>query len=152
MYRAHEAVFALLIAVTAALSLTLQAQEGMRPGKYEDTREISMPGRAAKAPPRTTLKCVTAEELKDVGTFFKNKGAEGCKVLDRTATATRVTVTSECPNQAGTMTVKTDITFAPPDAYHAVLTMTPSAGGASNPMYQGSIVTVTGHRVGDCTK
>jgi hypothetical protein len=145
-------VLALLAA--AACSLTLLAQTpNLRPGKYEDTEEISIQGRAGKMPPRTHMRCFTAEDLKDWNNLFKENGNQaGCKVVDRKVTATSLVSTKECSNAAGVFTATVNVTVTSPDSYQAVVNMKQSSGQATNPMLQGSTTTATAKRIGDCTK
>ena len=125
---------ALGLLAAATCSLTLLAQTpNLRPGKYEDTEEISIPGRPGKMPPRTHVRCFTAEDLKDWNNLFgesDNRG--GCKIVDRKATGTILVLTKECANAAGIFAAAIDVTVTSPDSYHAVVNMKQSSGRATS--------------------
>jgi hypothetical protein len=152
----RRAAAGLMLAMLAAAtySLTLLAQTpNLRPGKYEDTEEISIPGRPGKMPPRTHVRCFTSEDLKDWNSLFKDRdNGGGCKIVDRKATGTTLVLTKECSNAAGVFTATIDVTVTSPDSYHAVVNMKQSSGQATSPMLQGSTTMATAKRIGDCTK
>jgi uncharacterized protein DUF3617 len=152
--RLAAASLALALLAAASYSLTLLAQTpNLRPGKYEDTEEISIPGRPGKMPPRKYVRCFTAEDLKDWNNLFKEDDNRGsCKIADRKATATTLVLTKECSNAAGVFTATIDVTVTSPDSYHAVVNMKQSSGRATNPMLQGSTTTATAKWIGECTK
>jgi hypothetical protein len=144
-------VLALLAAATYSLALLAQTPN-LRPGKYEDTEEVSMPGRPGKLPPQTHVRCFTAEDLKDWNNLFRDNDSRGaCKIVDRKATGTTLVLTKECSNAAGVFTATIDVTVTSPDSYHAVVNMKQSSGRATSPMLQGS-TTATAKRIGECTK
>jgi hypothetical protein len=145
-------VLALLAAATYSLTVLAQTPN-LRPGKYEDTEEISIAGRPGKMPPRTHVRCFTAEDLKDWSSLSNEDDKRGtCKIVDRKATGTTLLLTKECSNAAGVFTATIDVTVTSADSYHAVVTMKQSAGRATNPILQGSTTTATAKRIGDCTK
>jgi hypothetical protein len=152
--RRAAAGFVLALLAAATYSLTLLAQTpNLRPGKYEDTEETSIPGRPGKMPPHTYVRCFTAEDLKDWNNLFKDNDSRGaCKIVDRKATGTTLALTKECSNAAGVFTAAIDVTVTSPESYHAVVNMKQSSGRATNPMLQGSTTMATGKRTGDCTK
>ena len=140
------------VGVVASLSALAQTPN-LRPGRYETTSEISMPGSPAKMPPRKDEACITAEDVKDLSrTLAKNSPMQKCTVSNSKVTGTALVFTKECANADGLkMQYTGDVTFTS-DAYHAVVHMRDSSGRATNPMLKGSTITVTAKRIGDCTK
>jgi hypothetical protein len=112
--------------------------------------EIVMGGRAMKLPPRTDAACVTADDLKDWSrTIVKSEGST-CTLTEYKPSGSKLTFVRECTGRNGARTTyRGDVTFTPPDTYRSVTTI--SGTSATNPL-NGSTITTTAKRVGDCAK
>lgn len=141
--------------LTAAMSFAsvvmvspVTAQENpMRPGLWEATAQMQMPG-MPQMPPMTNTRCMTAEELKDPSAALSKTpgGAENnCKVSDQKITRDTIAWKMACTG-AMAMTGEGTMTFKG-DTYSGTITMTMS-GNTKGTMS----ITSTGKRLGDCTK
>lgn len=115
----------------------------LKPGKYEITAKVEMPGVPGGVPPQTTTQCLTDQDPVPA----TSAGAQGCKITDMKTKGNTVTYTMECEQQgmkiktAGQMTYKGD-TFEGTSQ----TTMGPGAGGMT-------ITTkIEGKRIGMCDK
>jgi Protein of unknown function (DUF3617) len=143
----------LLGAVSLSLP-TLGQAPSLRPGRYEVTSELSLPGRPTM-PPRKDVNCLSAKDLADLSTaLVKEKASETCKVTRQQATASGWTFTRVCTaGHGGTeVTYSGEVSITSAESYHAVIHMKGSAGAATNPLFQGSTVTITATRVGECSR
>jgi len=126
----------------------------LRPGQYEKQIELTMKGRGSR-PPRKELQCVTADDIKD---FSRNLGGrpkeQNCAVSDYKQTSSAVSYTQTCTTPDGSVTMNATITFPSDETFRAVVETSSTGGRASaaSPLYQGSTITVTAKRIGDCAK
>jgi hypothetical protein len=89
-------VLGLLIAALPVWGLDL------KPGKYEITAKVEIPGMPGGTPPQTMTQCLNEQNpVPD-----SSAGAQGCKITDMKTTGDTVTYTMEC-NQQGTQTKST---------------------------------------------
>lgn len=135
-----------IVLLTLALSWTAlaQTQSPMRPGSWEVTVKMSMPGMNMEMPPMKQTQCVTADMIKDPqASVPKGPGAGDCKVSDYKFTASTATYKMVCTKPAP-MTATGEMKYSGSDAY--VGTMTIDSGG------QQMTMTYDAKRVGDCPK
>ena len=147
--------FALSLAGAIAMSLAAFAQTpNLRPGKYETTSAISLPGSPTKMPRRTDEACLTADDVKDLSKrLVRNDQKGNCTLSNSKVTGTALAFTMECTVSDGLKMLYTgDVTFPSSESYHAVVTMKDTSGRATNPMMRGSTITTTAKRIGECTK
>lgn len=100
---------AALLAVTSVATL-VGAQHPQKPGKWQITVQMEMPGTAMKMPPVTSDICVTEEDLADPNKAVPNDPASGCKVTDHRVKGNVMSWGVDCPAQQ--MTGTGEITFA----------------------------------------
>ena len=132
--------------LTLALSWTVlaQNQSPMRPGSWEVTVKMSMPGMNMDMPPMKQTQCVTAEMIKDPQAALpKGPGGGDCKVSDYKFTGSTATYKVECTKPAP-MTATGEMKYSGSDAY--VGTMTIESSGTKMAM------SYDAKRVGDCMK
>ncbi|HVG55576.1 MAG TPA: DUF3617 family protein [Vicinamibacterales bacterium] len=135
------------LAFCAVVAVPLLSQSQMRPGRWEITTQMDMPGMPVKMPPQKVTRCVTPEEanapantLGDPG--GRGRGGSNCKVTDQKIDGNKVTWKMACTG-ADAMTGEGELVFKG-DSY---------AGKMSMSMAQGQMtMQYTGTRVGDCTK
>ena len=122
--------------VVSALAVSaVSAQNPMRPGNWESTMQMQMPGMSMPAMKNT--KCVTTEQLKDPVKALPS-AAPGCSMSDYKANGSKVTWKMACTEMAGTG----ELTFKG-DAYEGLMNVTsPHA----------MTMKMSGRRVGDCTQ
>lgn len=129
-----------------ALPLALHAQTvDLRPGSYEVTGEMEMPGMPMKLPPQKLMTCITAEDLKDLsGALRDQKEMKGCKVSNYKVSGRTVTFDEACETDGRKTTGTTEITAAG-DSFTKV---TKAKTG------DGRVITFksNGKRVGECMK
>ncbi len=66
----------------------------LKPGKYEITTKVKMPGIPVEMPPQITTQCLNEQ------TPIPDAGAQGCKLTDMKTKGNTATYTMEC-NQQG---------------------------------------------------
>ena len=113
-----------IVALTLALSWTVlaQTQSPMRPGNWQVTMRMNMPG-MGEMPPITQAHCVTPAMLKDPQEAVP-KGPEGgdCKVSDYKFTAGTATYKLTCTKPMA-MTMIGEMKYSGTDAYTGTMTM-----------------------------
>ena len=122
--------------VVCGLAVSVVTAQGpMRPGNWESTVQMQMPGMSM--PAMKDARCVTAEQLKDPVKSLPS-AAPGCSMSDDTASGNVITWTIACKEMAGTA----EITFKG-DTYEGQTNVTsPHA----------MVIKMSGKRLGDCTQ
>jgi hypothetical protein len=129
-----------LVFVGAALAQTVN----LRPGQYEMTVEMNMPGGQKMAPLKQT-DCITADDLKDFTKAFQEPDfAKTCKVSGYTATGSKVTFNMDCTEDGSRMTGKTELNFTPESF----------TGFTTTKDEEDNVITMkmSGKRIGECPK
>ena len=112
-----------------------------KPGKYQITAKVEMPGMPVGMPPQTTTQCLNEQNPVP----NTSAGAHGCKITGMKTKGNTVTYAMEC-NQEG-MTVKTtgEMTYKG-DSFEGTskTNMGPSAGGMT------VTTVIKGKRIGNC--
>ena len=111
------------------------AQSPMRPGNWESTMQMQMPGMAMPAMKNT--KCVTAEQLKDPVQALPS-AAPGCTMSNYKNEGSKVTWAMACKDMSGTG----EITFKG-DVYEGQMNVTQP---------HEMVMKMSGKRLGDCPK
>ena len=88
------AILALALAVSA-----LAAEHPQKPGQWEMTMQMDMPGMPVKLPPFKHTMCITAEDLKDPQKSVPSDPKSKCTISDYKIDGNKVTWTMECPKQ-----------------------------------------------------
>lgn len=140
MKRTFAFAFALAFAAGAGA-----AGPNMRPGLWETTLQVEMPGMPVAMPPIKTQHCYTeADVSRGEDTVPKGSAAEGhCKVMDYTMRGSTATWAIQCDNMQG----KGSMTYSG-DSYSGVMEYDMKHEGMSQHMKQ----TISAHRVGDCPR
>jgi len=128
-------VLCMLLAALPAWGLDL------KPGKYEITAKVEMPGMPGGMPPQTTTQCLNEQSpVPD-----SSAGAQGCKITDMKTKGNTVTYTMEC-DQQGMKTKSTGEMTYNGDAFEGTTqtVMGPAAGGMT------VTTVVKGKRIGKC--
>ena len=125
-------------------TVTVAAQNPMRPGRWEVGMEMQMAG--MQMPVLKSAQCITAEQLqKDPATGLPSGARDAernsCKVSDYKVAGNKVTWKMTCSG-AQTITGDGALTFDG-DAYTGTLTLTSP---------QAMTMKMDGKRLGDCTK
>ncbi|MDY6881871.1 MAG: DUF3617 family protein [Desulfatiglans sp.] len=113
----------------------------LKPGKYEITAKVEMPGMPAGMAPQTTTQCL--DELNPVPN--SSAAAQGCKIIDMKTKGNTVTYTMECTQQGMKIKTTGKITYNG-DSFEGTsqTSMGPSAGGMTVK------TTINGKRIGEC--
>jgi hypothetical protein len=126
--------------VTVAVAQTVI----LRPGQYEMTVEMNMPG-GVKMDPLKQTDCITAEDLKDFSkAFLEADFAKACKVSGYKATGNKVTFSTDCTENGAHMSGKTEMNFTA-DSFTGLTTTKDD---------EGTVITLrmSGKKIGECPK
>jgi hypothetical protein len=110
-------------AVTIGIAAAASAQIALRPGQYEVTAEMQLPG--APAPMKVTdTDCITPEEASDLPRLMmqENDSAESCKVSNVQMTGNKITFDTMCEMAGGSTTGRSEMTFAA-DSFTGTMSM-----------------------------
>lgn len=137
------------VAFCALIAASLLAQSQMKPGLWEVTTQMDMPGMPVKMPATTTRSCVTPEQARNPGETIgdpsgRGRGNSNCKASDQKIDGNKVTWKMACTG-AQSMTGDGEMVFSG-DTYTGKMTMTMAQ--MPGPM----ALQITGKRVGECEK
>ena len=121
------------------------AQSPMRPGNWEVTMEMDMPGMPMKMPPMKTTRCVTQQEIDSPNRGLPSgpqKNPNDCKITDYKQSGNTVSWNVACAGQQP-MTGSGELRFNG-DAYDGIIKMMMNQ--------QQMAMKMAGKRLGDCTK
>jgi hypothetical protein len=128
------------ILAMAAGSWAAAAKLNVKPGQWQTTIKIEMPGMPMALPPFTTESCITEKDLVP-GT---QQQGQDCKVLSQKITGNTVEWSIECKDgQGGSTTGKGKITYAG-ESFDGAMDLTASGMQIK--------YTLHGKRIGDCKK
>ena len=139
----HVRRIALALPVVAIAAAAL-AQIDMRPGLWEITVQMEMPGMPGPMPPQTMTQCWTPEDVKNPGRLAGKPpaGDMKCEIADQKKEGTTVTWKMKCTGSRP-MTAEGRMTVTG-DSYEGVVTY--DMGG------QRMTVKQKAKRLGDCKK
>jgi hypothetical protein len=112
--------YALALLALAAVP-ALAAEHPQKPGKWQLTMQMEMPGMPVKLPPVTMEMCITEEDLQDPQKAVPNDPKSDCKVGEYKVDGNTVTWTVDCPKNQ--MKGSGEITFSD-DSYDGSMEMT----------------------------
>ena len=136
-------VAAIVVLVTAVTTL---AQSPMRPGRWEVSMEMEMPGMPMKMPPMKTTQCVTPEQVKDPGKAIPTgpgQNPNNCKMSDYKTTGNTVAWKMACEGPDA-ISGTGEMRFDGDSKYTGVMTMTTGRGNMT--------MKYAGTRLGECTQ
>ena len=129
----------------AAICSNAAAQSPMRPGNWETTMEMDMPGMPMKMPPMKNARCVTQQDIDSPNRGLPSgpqKNPNDCKITDYKQSGNTVSWNVACSGQQP-MTGSGELKFNG-DAYDGVIKMMMNQ--------QQMTMKMAGKRLGDCTK
>ena len=132
----------LVFAIAALVSLptAVLANNGIRPGMWEVTSKMEMPGMPMAMPAATVKHCYTKEDVKDQKKVITRD--KDCKVTELKGSGNKVTWKMVCIGKnAGTFTGETLFSG---DSYDSVMKMQSNGKGRS------MTIKAKGKRVGNC--
>lgn len=132
------------LALIATASATAQTNP-MRPGRWEVTMQMEMPGMPMAMPAMKNTRCVTQQDIDSPGRGLPSgpeKNPNECKVSDYKVSGSTVTWTMACTGQPS-MTGTGELRFTG-DAYEGLVKMTMDQ--------QQMTMKMSGKRLGDCTQ
>lgn len=140
----------LLLALLALAAMpALAGQNPMRPGLWEITTQMDMPGMPYKMPPMTLKHCVTPEMLaKDHG-LGEQKSPPGshCERTKMSMSGNHAEWAVSCTGKTH-MTGNGTVTWDSVDSYHGESHLTMDMNGHTTNVRQ----TMQGKRIGECSK
>ena len=137
-----------IVTFCVLFAVSLLAQGQMKPGRWEVTVQMDMPGLPVKMQPTKMTTCVTPEQAQTPGGTLSNPGGRGrgssddCKVTDQKIDGNKVTWKMACTG-AQAMTGDGELVFNG-DSYTGKMNMNMPPQGQMTMQY-------TGNRIGDCT-
>ena len=132
--------YTLLVAV-CALAVPMFAASPVKPGKWQVTMEMEMPGMAMKMPPTTITHCITKEDAENPEATLPKTSKDGkCKISDYKMDGNTVSWSMTCEGKEP-MTGSGKITYTG-DSYDGSMKMK-IGDHEMNAHY-------TGKRIGDC--
>lgn len=139
----------------ALIVAPLLSQGQMKPGRWEVTTQMDMPGMPVKMPAMTQTRCVTPEQAKNPGDTVdpggRGRGNNNCKTSDYKVDGNKVTWKMACTG-AEAMTGDGEMVFNG-DSYAGKMTMTMPAQGAGRGALGGPMtLLMSGKRIGECDK
>jgi hypothetical protein len=133
----------LLVLVLASIATITAQQAGlMRPGRWQNTVQMQVPGMPTPMPPQVSTRCVTAEQLQRDPNSWLPSGPDGqaCTISDQKIVQNKVTWKVACTGQMA-MTGAGAITFMD-DTYDGTMMASMSMGEIT--------MKLSGKRLGDC--
>lgn len=120
----------------------------MRPGLWEMTTRMQMPGMPYQMPARTFRRCITQADLdKNHGVPKpQTHGDMTCTMANFTRSGNTLNYTMKCTGKDGDMQFDGSTTMDSRDAYHGTMHMTGTAEGHAMDMTGKT----QGKRIGDC--
>jgi hypothetical protein len=134
-----------LVAGLAVFSVHAADAPHMRPGMWETTVQVEMPGMPVTMAPMTQRHCVTKAMLVPQN----QQPGQTCKLLDHKVSGNTVTWNVECDTEGRTMHGTGTITYTGDSSYKGKMDMT-MTGGPGGTMHMTQ--TMSSHRVGECTQ
>lgn len=123
------------------LPAAVYAAEGIRPGMWEITSTMDMPGMPMKMPPTSVKHCYTKDEVKDQKKMINRD--KDCTVTDLKSSGNKVAWKMKCTGKnPGTFSGETVFSG---DSYESSMTMESEGGKGSTVNMK-----VKGKRVGNC--
>jgi hypothetical protein len=111
-----------LLAFALSWTVLAQTQSPMRPGAWQVTMKMNMPG-IGDMPPMTQTQCVTPAMVKDPhGSIPKGPEGGDCKISDYKFTANTATYKLTCSTPTP-MTMLGEMKYSGTDAYTGTMTM-----------------------------
>ena len=136
------------VAFCALFAASLLAQDLMKPGRWETTTQMDMPGLPVKMPEMKATSCVTPDQAKNPGGTVQNatwrgrgRGNDNCKTSDQKVDGNKVTWKIACTG-ADAMTGEGEMVFSG-DSYAGKMTMSMAQGQMT--------MQYSGKRIGECT-
>jgi len=136
-----RSVFVLAVAVLVLVPAAAPAADGIRPGMWEITSAMEVPGMPMSMPPTTVKQCYTKDDVKDEKKMIGRD--KNCTVTDLKHSGNKVVWKMKCTGKnAGTFSGESVFSG---DSYTSSMKME-SEGGKGRTMN----MKVKGKRVGNC--
>jgi hypothetical protein len=139
-------IVVIVLAVTITASSAIAQTNPMRPGRWEMTMQMEMPGMPMAMPAMKNTRCVTQQEVDSPNRGLPsgpNNNPNECKVSDYKVSGSTVTWMMACMGQPS-MTGTGELRFTG-DAYDGLVKMTMD-------QQQQMTMKMSGKRLGDCTQ
>ncbi len=144
--RRKQRAFAAVLGLAVPALCTADAL-AIRPGEWEVTVQMNMPGMPVQMPPQTTTYCLTEEQARDPKRAMEklNESGSNCRMKNFEQSGNSANWTVECTGPQAAQ-AEGNMTFNGRDAYQGSMQMT--VNGPQGPMVMTH--TMRGRRVGDC--
>jgi hypothetical protein len=134
-----------VLGILAVGAISLVAQSGIRPGRWETSVQMEMAGSPVQMPPMKSTRCVTPDEAKDPSLLQSGPpggrgGKSDCKASDQKTSGNTVSWKMTCTSPP--MTGTGEMTFSD-NSYTGTMKMNSAQGAMS--------MKLEGKRLGDCT-
>lgn len=134
----------LILVSILAVGTVGAAPLAMKPGLWEMTMSMDMPGMQGGMPPTKFQHCYRAEDIKDLRRTVPQQTNSKCNVDDWKQSGNTVSYTMSCKSPPMTMTGR--MTYAGGDRYSGSAKISMNRGGNTTNITQ----TFDAHRIGDC--
>ena len=137
MIRKLLAVSVILLA-TVSFSLA-GSKPNVKPGKWQVTTRMEMPGMQMNMPPMTHIQCITEDDYVPQ----TSQPGEECKITQTRVSGDTVTWTMHCRGEGGEMKGNGKVTYRG-DSFEGKISMSMAPSGMSMTIH------TNGRRIGDC--
>ena len=133
-------LFVISVFLLATVSLSLAGSKpNLKPGKWEVTTRMEMPGMQMNMPTMTHTQCITENDYIPQ----TSQPGEECKITKTKVSGDTVTWTIHCRGQGGEMNGTGSVTYRG-DSFEGKVTMSMAPSGMSMTIY------TNGRRIGEC--
>jgi hypothetical protein len=128
------------VVLLASVSFSLAGSKpNVKPGKWQVTTRMEMPGMQMNMPPMTHTQCITENDYVPQ----TSQPGEECKITKTRVSGDTVTWTMHCRGEGGEMNGTGKVTYRG-DTFEGKISMSMSPSGMSMTIY------TNGRRIGDC--
>jgi len=131
-------VVSVILLATVSFSLA-GSKPNVKPGKWQVTTRMEMPGMQMNMPPMTHIQCITEDDYVPQ----TSQPGEECKITQTRVSGDTVTWTMHCRGEGGEMKGNGKVTYRG-DSFEGKISMSMAPSGMSMTIH------TNGRRIGDC--
>lgn len=135
-----KSITSILILLFGAATL-FAGEVNMKPGQWEISTKMEMAGMPMQMPAVTHTQCITEEDLVPLTAQYQN---DDCKIKNKKISGDTLSWEMECDAEDGKITGTGEVTYSGTSFNGKMIIKTPGDMTMKN--------TITGKRIGNCTK